>query len=182
MARTRAIASKVQIHDWIGVDFWSQMSWNWNIANLRKLVDRGMKDFYNFNANYGYSSCATTTAARPSISTTASSAGGTSGAPRDFQDRQNANVLPDTDPRIKGTAIAIWCDYPNVATEDEVAQGISKELRAMASRSWNVASNRNMNLDEFKALTEQLGHDGAGIGPRSFRALARSCPPRTWAR
>ncbi len=152
---------KVQIHDWIGVDFWSQMSWNWNIANLRKLVDRGMKDFYNFNANYGYFVLRNDNRGASFDFDDSLERWWNQWRPGDFQDRQNANVLPDTDPRIKGTAIAIWCDYPNVATEDEVAQGISKELRAMASRSWNVASNRNMNLDEFKALTEQLGHDGA---------------------
>ncbi len=152
---------KVKIHDWIGVDFWSQMSWNWNIASLQKLVDRGMKDFYNFNANYGYFVLRNDNRGASFDFDDSLERWWNQWRPGDFQDSRNAHVLADDDPRIKGTAIAIWCDYPNVATEEEVAQGISKELRAMASRSWNVASNRNMNLDEFKALTEQLGHDGA---------------------
>ena len=152
---------KVKIHDWIGVDFWSQMSWNWDIASLQKLVDRGMKDFYNFNANYGYFVLRNNDRGASFDFDDSLERWWNKWRPGDFQDSKNANVLADDDPRIKGTAIAIWCDYPDVATEEEVAQGISKELRAMASRSWNVACNKGMSLDEFKALTEQLGHDGA---------------------
>lgn len=152
---------KVQIHDWIGVDFWSQMSWNWNIANLRKLLDRGMKDFYNFNANYGYFVLRNDNRGASFDFDDSLERWWNQWRPGDFQDGQNANVLADDDPRIKGTAIAVWCDYPNVATEDEVMEGISQELRAMASRSWKVSSNRGMSLDEFKALTTELGHAGA---------------------
>ncbi|MDO4437362.1 MAG: family 20 glycosylhydrolase [Coriobacteriaceae bacterium] len=157
----RDYAQKVQIHDWIGVDFWSQMSWNWDIANLQDLVNHGMKDIYNFNANYGYFVLRNNDRGASFDFDDSLERWWNSWRPGDFQDAQNQHTLRDDDPRIKGTAIAIWCDYPEVATEDEVMEGISKELRAMASRSWNVDCNANMTLDEFKALYGELGHAGA---------------------
>lgn len=154
-------AQKVQIHDWIGVDFWSQMSWNYSIANLQTLIDHGMKDIYNFNANYGYFVLRNDNRGASFDFDDSLERWWNNWRPGDFQDSQNQNVLQDDDPRIKGTAIAIWCDYPEVATEEEVMEGISKELRAMASRSWNVDCNKNMTLDEFKTLYGKLGHAAA---------------------
>lgn len=152
---------QVKTHAWIGVDFWSQMAWNPLIANLQDLVDRGMTDIYNFNANYGYFVLRNNERGASFDFDDSLERWWNQWRPGDFQDKQNASVLADDDARIKGTAIAIWCDYPEVATEDEVTEGISQELRAMASRSWNVASNEDMSLDEFKALAAELGHAAA---------------------
>lgn len=152
---------QVKTHAWIGVDFWSQMAWNPSIANLQDLVDRGMTDIYNFNANYGYFVLRNNERGASFDFDDSLERWWEQWRPGDFQDKQNADVLADDDARIKGTAIAIWCDYPDVATEDEVTEGIAQELRAMAARSWNVASNEGMSLDEFKALTAKLGHAAA---------------------
>lgn len=152
---------KVKTHEWIGVDFWSQMEWNGAIANLQELVDRGMGTIYNFNANYGYFVLRNNDRGASFDFDDSYERWWNQWRPGDFQSEWNANVLADDDPRIKGTAIAIWCDYPEVATEEEVMQGISKELRAMASRSWNVGCNKTMTLDEFTALTDELGHAAA---------------------
>ena len=42
------------MHDYIGVDFWSQMSWNWDIAKLQTFIDKGHDTIYNFNASFFY--------------------------------------------------------------------------------------------------------------------------------
>lgn len=152
---------KVKIDPTLGVDFWSQMSWNRSIANLQDLVNRGMEVFYNFNANYGYFVLRNDSRGASFDYDNNLEMWFDEWRPGDFQDAQNANVLADDDPRIKGTAIAIWCDYPDVATEDEVTEGIADSLRAMATRSWNVDSNQGLTLDEFMDLAETLGHAAA---------------------
>lgn len=156
-----SVEQKVEIDPTLGVDFWSQMSWNRSIANLQALVNRGMEVFYNFNANYGYFVLRNDSRGASFDYDNNLEMWFDEWRPGDFQDAQNANVLADDDPRIKGTAIAIWCDYPDVATEDEITEGIADSLRAMATRSWNVDSNQGLSLDEFMDLTETLGHAAA---------------------
>lgn len=156
-----SVEQKVEIDPTIGVDFWSQMSWNRSIANLQKLVDRGMQVFYNFNANYGYFVLRNDSRGASFDYDNNLEMWFNDWTPGTFQDAQNIGVLADDDPRIKGTAIAIWCDYPDVATEDEIMEGIADSLRAMATRSWNVDSNKDMTLDEFMTMTEVLGHAAA---------------------
>lgn len=152
---------KVQTHSWIGVDFWSQMSWNRNIANLRALLNKGYGTIYNFNANFAYFVLRNNERGASFDFDNNDKSWFEEWTPGNFQDRQNQGVLADDDERIKGTAIAIWCDYPDVATEEEVMEGIASSLRAMATRSWNVDSNKDLTFDEFRALTDKLGHAAA---------------------
>ncbi len=156
-----SVQQKVEIDPTIGVDFWSQMSWNRSIANLRDLLNRGMEVIYNFNANYGYFVLRNDSRGASFDYDNNLEMWFNDWTPGTFQDNQNIGVLADDDPRIKGTAIAIWCDYPDVATEDEITEGIADSLRAMATRSWNVDSNEDMTLDEFMDMTEVLGHAAA---------------------
>ena len=149
---------KVKTHDWIGVDFWSQMSWNRSIANLQDLLDQGMGTIYNFNANYAYFVLRNNDRGASFDYDNNDRSWFQDWTPGTFQDQQNMGVLADDDPRIKGTAIAIWCDYPDVATEDEVMEGISSSLRSMATRAWNVDSNKDLDFAAFQKLTGELGH------------------------
>lgn len=42
------------MHDYIGIDFWSQMSWNSSIANLQTFINKGHDTIYNINASFFY--------------------------------------------------------------------------------------------------------------------------------
>ena len=44
----------IDMHKYIGIDFWSQMSWNRDIAKLKTFVDKGHEDIYNVNASFFY--------------------------------------------------------------------------------------------------------------------------------
>ena len=45
-------AQKIKMHDYIGIDFWSQMSWNSSIANLQTFINKGHDTIYNINASF----------------------------------------------------------------------------------------------------------------------------------
>ena len=45
-------AQKIKMHDYIGIDFWSQMSWNSSIANLQTFINKGHDTIYNINAMF----------------------------------------------------------------------------------------------------------------------------------
>lgn len=45
---------KIKTHDFIAIDFWTQMIWNPSIATLQTLLDKGFKNIYNVNASYFY--------------------------------------------------------------------------------------------------------------------------------
>lgn len=155
------IEQKVRLHEYVGVDFWSQMSWNRSIANLSDLLERGVTRINNWNANYGYFVLRNNERGASFDFDDSLERWWNQWRPGDFQDKQNAHTLADDDPRIVGATIAVWCDFPDVATEDQISAGIAKEMRAMAARSWRPSSNTVLQLDEFKELIDTLGHGAA---------------------
>lgn len=44
----------IKMHKYIGIDFWSQMSWNYSIAKLQTFLDKGHDTIYNVNASFFY--------------------------------------------------------------------------------------------------------------------------------
>ena len=54
--------------------------------------------------------------------------------------------------------MGIWCDNPDLVTEDVVTDDIADEMRSLATKSWNVSSSDNMDFEQFKANYEVLGH------------------------
>lgn len=141
---------KIALHSYIAVDFWSQMGWNPSVATLNTLLNRGFRKVYNVNASYFYYVLRpdTPTDGRPSHSF-------------DFlnQDRRifeewhpglfESNVIASDDYRIGGASLAVWCDVPNLVSEDIVATDISKELISFATKTWNKNSNRIVPYDSF---------------------------------
>lgn len=69
-----------------------------------------------------------------------------------FEGNQNYK-LPHN--QILGSCYAIWCDYPNAQTEQEVFDGIFYPLSAMAEKSW-AGNRQNSDVDEFKKLIDNL--------------------------
>ena len=68
------------------------------------------------------------------------------------------NTVADDSDFIKGASIAIWCDNPNLVDEDVITDDVSDELRALASKSWNVRSNQITTFEQFQDNYEKLGN------------------------
>ena len=58
--------------------------------------------------------------------------------------------------QIQGGLFAIWGDFPNAQTQDQVAAGIRMPLAATAQKLWDPAK-PTLSWTEFKALAEKLG-------------------------
>lgn len=152
----------VEMPSYLGVDFWSQMSWNPSISRLSHIVNRGHKDIYNVNATYFY--YVLRNGEKPSDGRELHSFDYLNQdrriyelwRPGDFEGRDNK--VSDSEAYIKGVSMAIWSDNPNLVGEDVVSQDISKELRAMATRAWNVNSNNIIDYNDYARLFDHIGH------------------------
>lgn len=153
-------AQKIKMHDYIGIDFWSQMSWNSSIANLQTFINKGHDTIYNINASFFYYVLRND---KP-----------TDGREQHSFDNLNADrkiynewtpgkfqgnpAVDDNSDFIKGASMGIWCDNPNLCSEDVITEDIADELRALASKSWNTSSNAIINFDGFQENYAKLGN------------------------
>ena len=150
---------KFSMHDYIGIDYWSRTSWIGGSPSLEVFINRGHKEIYNFNSSYFYY------VLRNGVQS--------DGRPANSFDvkEQYKNIynnwtpgkfsgsnISDDHEVISGASLGIWCDYPNIVTEDVVHTDIAKELRSLASKSWNTASNSVLDYDAFAAMTEVIGN------------------------
>lgn len=153
---------KIIMHDYIGIDFWSQMSWNYSIARLNTFVNHGHDTIYNLNASYFYY---VLRSSMPSDGRLQHSFDNldpdkliySNWTPGQFQ----ANTVSDNADYIKGAGIAIWCDVPNLCGEDVIHDDVENALRALASKSWNVSSPQVKSWEDFQNDFDVLGHAGA---------------------
>ena len=160
-------AQKIEMHKYIGIDFWSQMSWNYSIARLNTFVEKGHTDIYNVNASYFYyvlrSSKPTDGREQHSFDVLNQEQNiYNNWTPGKFQE----NTVADSSSFIKGSCVAIWCDIPSVCDEDTINADIAAAMRSLASKSWNVNSNGVANYTQFAAMTAKLG-DPAGFAKGS---------------
>lgn len=150
---------KIVMHDYIGIDFWSQMSWNWSIAKLQTFINKGHDTIYNINASYFYY------VLRNDIPTDGREQHSfdvlnqdqniyNNWTPGQFQ----GNTIADDSPVIKGAAMAIWCDNAGACTEDVITDDIASAMRSLAGKSWNTDSNRRLNWSGFSQLCATLGN------------------------
>ena len=149
----------IDMHKYIGIDFWSQMSWNRDIAKLKTFVDKGHEDIYNVNASFFYYVLRNDkpTDGREQHSFDVLNQDKNifeNWTPGNFQ----LNTLPDNHPYIKGVSMAIWCDNASVCDEDTITSDIADELRALASKSWNVESNKTISFEQFQKNYQVLGN------------------------
>ena len=152
----------IEMHKYIGIDFWSQMSWNGSIARLQTFLDKGHDTIYNVNASFFYY------VLRPSMPNDGRKQHSFDNlnsdklifdqwTPGKFQ----ANTIADDNPAIKGASLAIWCDKADVCDEDTITEDIANEMRALASKAWNTKSNSIISHNQFKANYAKLGHVAA---------------------
>lgn len=149
----------IDMHKYIGIDFWSQMGWNQAIANLQTFVDKGHTDIYNVNASFFYYVLRNEkpTDGREQHSFDVLNQDKNifeNWTPGNFQ----SNTLPDDHPSIRGVSMAIWCDNPTLVGEDVVTSDIADELRCLASKSWNTQSNAAIDFAQFQKNYQALGH------------------------
>ena len=149
----------VEMHKYIGIDFWSQMSWNPSIANLQTFIDKGHETIYNINASYFYY------VLRNDMPTDGREQHSFDVLDQDKNIFENwtpgqfqSNTIDDDHPYIKGAAMGIWCDNPDLCDEDTITSDIADELRSLASKSWNVSSSDGFTFEEFKANYTVLGN------------------------
>ena len=152
----------IQMHKYIGIDFWSQMSWNSSIAKLQTFLDKGHDTVYNVNASFFYY------VLRPSMPNDGRKQHSFDNLNSDkliFDEwtpgKFQANTIADDNPAIKGASLAIWCDKADVCDEDTITEDIANEMRALATKAWNTSSNSIISHDQFKANYAKLGHVAA---------------------
>ena len=150
---------QIVMHDYIGIDYWSKMTWNPAIAGMQTFIDKGHEDIYNFNSTFFYY------VLRNDMPTD-----GREQHSFDYIDQDRrifeewtpgkfaSYTAPDDASYIAGAAMGIWCDNPDLVTEDVVTDDIADEMRSLATKSWNVSSSDNMDFEQFKANYEVLGH------------------------
>ena len=152
----------IKMHKYIGIDFWSQMSWNGSIARLQTFLDKGHDTIYNVNASFFYY------VLRPSMPDDGRKQHSFDNLNSDkliFDEwtpgKFQANTIADDNPAIKGASLAIWCDKADVCDEDTITEDIANEMRALASKAWNTKSNSIISHNQFKANYAKLGHVAA---------------------
>ena len=152
----------IEMHKYIGIDFWSQMSWNYSIAKLQTFLDKGHDTIYNVNASFFYY------VLRPSMPNDGRKQHSFDNLNSDkliFDEwtpgKFQANTIADDNPAIKGASLAIWCDKADVCDEDTITEDIANEMRALATKAWNTSSNSIISHDQFKANYAKLGHVAA---------------------
>ena len=152
----------IKMHKYIGIDFWSQMSWNGSIARLQTFLDKGHDTIYNVNASFFYY------VLRPSMPNDGRKQHSFDNLNSDkliFDEwtpgKFQANTIADDNPAIKGASLAIWCDKADVCDEDTITEDIANEMRALATKAWNTKSNSIISHNQFKANYAKLGHVAA---------------------
>ena len=149
----------IKMHDYIGVDFWSQMSWNRDIANLQTFIDKGHDTIYNFNASFFYYVLRND---KPTDGREQHSFDNLNADKKIFDEwtpgKFQQNTTDDDAEFIKGVSMGIWCDNPNLVDEDVIYDDVSDEMRAMATKSWNTSSNSIVSFEEFQENYRVLGH------------------------
>lgn len=153
---------KIEMHDYIGIDFWSQMGWNPSIAKLSAFIEMGHKKIYNINSSYFYY---VLRGSKPTDGRELHSFDNLNPDQLIYNEwtpgKFSANTIADDSEVIAGAAIGIWCDVPGLVDEDVIMDDILSPMRALASKSWNTQSNTILPFAEHQTLEETLGHGGA---------------------
>lgn len=149
----------IKMHDYIGIDFWSQMTWNRDIANLNTFVNKGHKDIYNMNASFFYYVLRND---KPTDGREQHSFDYIDQERRIFEEwtpgKFQSNTVADDSDFIKGASMGIWCDKGDLVEEDVITEDIADELRSLATKAWNTESNSITTLTNFQKNYALLGH------------------------
>lgn len=143
----------------ITITYWSEWSKAWqSVAEIRR---HGHK-IINFNGDYLYYTLTTPGQGyylKPSVSKIYS------WAPGVLPQRPGTTILRGQEERqywqepspswITGGAFSVWCDKPDVATQESVSQGVNERLRAFAAKMWK--SQPTTSVVRFRLEHRQIG-------------------------
>ena len=83
-----------------------------------------------------------------------------------FHSQEKRQYWPEPSPSwITGGAFSVWCDKPDVATQESVSQGINERLRAFAAKMWKTQPTTSV-------VTFRLEHRQIGEPPNPSQYLA----------
>ncbi|EGJ76964.1 putative secreted hydrolase [Streptomyces sp. Tu6071] len=71
--------------------------------------------------------------------------------------RGTSAVPASYDHLIEGGGFAVWGDFPNAQTPDQVATGIRMPLRALSEKLWPEAAKPSRSWTDFQALSRAIG-------------------------
>ncbi len=66
------------------------------------------------------------------------------------------HALPDFHPGNLGAKLHVWCDHPEVETEEQIAEGIELPLRALAQKNWS-SPRLVADYEGFAQIAKRLG-------------------------
>ncbi|ALE18775.1 glycoside hydrolase family 20 protein [Lawsonella clevelandensis] len=151
------------------ITYWSVWFKTWqSVAEIRR---RGHK-IINFNGDYLYYTLTTPGQGyylKPSVSKIYSWTPGV--FPQRigttiFHSQEERQYWPEPSPSwITGGAFSVWCDKPDVATQESVSQGINERLRAFAAKMWKTQPTTSV-------VTFRLEHRQIGEPPNPGQYLA----------
>lgn len=83
-----------------------------------------------------------------------------------FHSQEERQYWPEPSPSwITGGSFSVWCDKPDVATQESVSQGINERLRAFAAKMWKTQPTTSV-------VTFRLEHRQIGEPPNPGQYLA----------
>ncbi len=112
-------AQIIKMHDYIGIDFWSQMSWNQVLQIYKHSLIKAMIQFITINASFFYYVLRNN---KPTDGSEQHSFDNLNAdqkiynewSPGKFQRNPATNDSADF---IKGASLGIWCDNPNLVVK-----------------------------------------------------------------
>lgn len=143
------VKQKIILNQNIEVDFWCQMRWNPSISRLNTILEKG-HNIYNLNSFFFYYVLRVD---EPE-----------DGRPKNSFDFKNQykniyenwtpgkfsdNTLEDSNHVIKGAAMCIWCDDPDLVDEDTVFSDIKKEMVSFSLKCLDYKINEKIEIEKI---------------------------------
>ena len=63
---------------------------------------------------------------------------------------------------VKGSAFCIWCDNPDLETEDEVREGVLPLMRANGAKAWDALAHETVSYSTFASNLDKIGNAPSG--------------------
>lgn len=147
-------AQKLPLHAKLEVDYWSKMGWDKAVAGPEVFLEKGVSQLYNCNSDFFYYVLRNDL---PEDGRKQHSFDHLEPGKRIYEKWQphyfSDTVLPQNLPQVKGAGIFVWCDKPDLVSEEEVAADIKESLLAFGAKSWNLNAPEFQPYEEFKKIT-----------------------------
>lgn len=145
---------KIPLLPEIEVDYWSKMGWDPAVASAEVFLEKGVQHLYNCNSDFFYYVLRNEA---PEDGRKQHSFDHLEPGKRIYEKWQphyfSDTILPQNLPQVKGSGIFIWCDNPNLVSEEVVAEDIKEGLLAFGAKSWNLNAPDLQPYEVFQKMT-----------------------------